>query len=111
MCPDEERTMLNKEQARAFHHDVVQLLSASSRSRKDIQTEVTFLTTRVKHPDEDDWVKLKRLLRYIREVINMPIILKVDSLNIIKWWVGASHATHGHRKRHLRLAENIGGQD
>jgi hypothetical protein len=60
--PDEERTTLNEEQTQAFHHDVAQLLFASSRSRKDIQTAVSFLTTRVKHPDEDDWDKLKRLL-------------------------------------------------
>jgi hypothetical protein len=46
--PDEERTFLNKEQARVFHHDVAQLLFASARSRKDIQTDVSFLTTRVK---------------------------------------------------------------
>jgi hypothetical protein len=52
--PDEERTTLNEDQARAFHHAVAQLLFAPSRSRKDIQTAVSFLTTRVKHPDEDD---------------------------------------------------------
>jgi hypothetical protein len=42
--PDEERTLLNEEQARAFHHAVAQLLFASARSRKDIQTDVSFLT-------------------------------------------------------------------
>jgi hypothetical protein len=82
--PDEERTTLNKEQARAFHRAIAQLLFASSRSRKDIQTAVSFLTTRVKHPDEDEWRKLKRLLRYIRGTIYMPLMLRADSLNIIK---------------------------
>jgi hypothetical protein len=56
--PDEERTLLNEEQARAFHHAVAQLLFASVRSWKDIQTDVSFLTTRVKQPDEDDWGKI-----------------------------------------------------
>jgi hypothetical protein len=57
--PDEKRTFLNDEQARALHHAVTQLLFASERSRKDIQTAVSFLTTRVKQPDEDDWGKIK----------------------------------------------------
>jgi hypothetical protein len=60
--PDEERTMLNEEQTRTFHHAVAQLLFTSSRSRTDIHISVSFLTTIVKHPDEDDWGKLKRLL-------------------------------------------------
>jgi hypothetical protein len=95
VCPDEERTLLNEEQARAFHHAVAQLLFASARSRKDIQTAVLFLTTRVKQPDEDDWGKLTRLLKYIHGTVYMPLILNADSLSVIKWWVDASYATHG----------------
>jgi hypothetical protein len=30
----------------------------------------------------------------------MPLILKADSLNIIKWWVDASYTTHGDCRRH-----------
>jgi hypothetical protein len=93
--PGEERIMLNEEQARAFHHAVAQLLFASSRSRNDIQTAVSLLTIKVKQPDKDDWGKLKQLLRYIRSTIYMPLVFRLDSLNIIKWWVDASYATHG----------------
>jgi len=50
---------LNEEQALAFHHMVAQLLFMATRARRDIQTAVAFLTTRVKSPDEDDWGKLK----------------------------------------------------
>jgi hypothetical protein len=45
-------TKLNEELAEAFHHTVYQLLFAASRARCDIQTAVSFLTTRVKNPDE-----------------------------------------------------------
>ena len=37
----------------------------SSRARKDTQTAVSFVTTRVKKTDEDDWGKLKRALKYL----------------------------------------------
>jgi hypothetical protein len=61
---------------------------------------VSFLTTRVKQPDEDDWNKLKRLLKYTRRTIYMHLILRADSLSIIKWWVDASYATHGDCRGH-----------
>jgi len=44
---------------------VAQLLFVTMRCRRDIQTAVAFLTTRVKEPDEDDWAKLKRVLKYL----------------------------------------------
>jgi hypothetical protein len=80
--PDDERALLGEEQARAFHHSVAQLLFASARSRKDIQSAVSFLTTRVKQLD--DWEKLKRLLKYIHVTIYMPLILISYSLSVIK---------------------------
>ena len=53
------RKYLPEEQAAYFHHTVAQLLFISSRVRRDIQTAMSFLTTRVKKHDEDDWGKLK----------------------------------------------------
>jgi hypothetical protein len=105
---NEDRTLLNKEKERAFHYAVAQLLFASSRSRKDIQTAVSFLITRVNYPDEDDWRKLKRLLRYIRGTIYTSLILRADSLNIIKWWMGASSATHGDCRGHTGATMLLG---
>jgi N-acetylglucosamine kinase-like BadF-type ATPase len=106
--PEHERKVLGEEQARAFHHSVAQLLLATTRARKDIQHTVAFLTTRVKSPDEDDWMKLKRLLKYTRGTIYMPLILKADSLNIVKRWVDASHATHGDCKGHTGATMSMG---
>ncbi len=54
-----ETRPLEEERALAFHHIVAQLLFMSMRARQDIQTAVTFLMTRVKCPDKDDWGKLK----------------------------------------------------
>jgi hypothetical protein len=57
---------LNEEQVGAFHHTVYQLLFAANQAWQDIQTAVSFLTTCVKDPDEDDWKKLVRvLLKYL----------------------------------------------
>jgi hypothetical protein len=108
MRPDEEIVLLEEERARAFHHVVAQLIFALLQAHKDIQLAVSFLTTRIKQPDEDDWNNLKRLLKYIRGTIYMPLILSVDSLSIIKWWVDASYATHGDCRGHTGVMMSLG---
>jgi hypothetical protein len=85
---------LNEEQAQHFHHAVVQLLFLSVRARRDIQTAVSFLTTRVRKPDEDDWGKLKRVLQYLYGTKHMKLTLSVDDLQQIQWWVDASYNVH-----------------
>ena len=45
---ESEAKFLDEEMARHFHHAVAQLLFLSCRARRDIQTAVAFLTTRVK---------------------------------------------------------------
>ena len=62
--PPTKAKLIPEEQACAFHHTVAQLLFLS-RVRRDIQTTIAFLTTRVKHPDEVDCGKLKRVLKYL----------------------------------------------
>jgi hypothetical protein len=62
---EKDARRLSEEQALAFHHTVAQLLFMATRARRDVQTAIAFLTTRVKSPDEDDWGKLKRVLKYL----------------------------------------------
>eukprot|EP00957_Ditylum_brightwellii_P164084 12493498-Ditylum_brightwellii.AAC.1 len=59
---DNKDKLLLEEQALAFHCTTAQLLFLSVCARPDIQTPVSFLCTRTRAPDEDDWRKLKRIL-------------------------------------------------
>ena len=63
---DNMRELLDETRAQAFHHEVSQLLFTEIRYRKDTQTVIDFLTTRLRKPDEDDWKKLRRLFRYLK---------------------------------------------
>ncbi len=56
---------LCEKHAVTFHHTVAQLLFASMHACRDIQVAILLLTTCVKHPDEDDWGKLKCVLMYL----------------------------------------------
>jgi hypothetical protein len=97
--PPSEAKLLPEEQAAVLHHTTAQLLFLS-RVHRDIQTTVAFLTTRVKSPDEDDWGKLKRVLKYLCTTQRLPLSLFAESLSTIKWYVDASHQTHDDCKGH-----------
>ena len=91
---------LDNKRETGFPHAVAQLLLSFLRARNIIQAAVSFLTKRFRDPDEDNWGKLKLLLRYIRRTINLPLILRADSLTIIKWWIYASYSAHPYMKIH-----------
>jgi hypothetical protein len=91
----EDGHKLDEEQANAFHHTVYQLLFAANRARRDIQTAVSFLTTRVKEPDEDDWGKLKRVLKYLNGTKYLKLTLEANKINFtMHWYVDGSHQIH-----------------
>ena len=56
---EKDAKLLEEERAITFHHTTGQLLFMAAGARRDIQTAVAFLTTRVKLPDKDNWGKLK----------------------------------------------------
>ena len=60
---ERDNKFLTREKAEQFHHSMAQLFFVSGKVQRDIQTPVAFLTTRVKKPDEDDWGKLKRIMK------------------------------------------------
>jgi hypothetical protein len=91
---------LEEERALAFHHTVAQLLFMATRARRDIQTVVAFLTTRVKSPDKDDWGKLKRVLNYLNGRKYLKLNLSVDNLGVLKWFVDGSYNVHWDCKGH-----------
>jgi hypothetical protein len=97
---EKDAKLLDEERALAFHHMVAQLLFMATRARRDIQTAVAFLTTRGKNPDEDDWGKLKRVLKYLNGTKYLKLNLSVDNLGVLKWFVDGSHNVHWDCKGH-----------
>jgi len=85
----------NEEQADAFHHTVYQLLFVANRAWHDIQTAVSFLTTRAQAPDEDDWGKLKRVLKYLNGTRYLKLTLCAEQLKFaVHWYIDGSHQNH-----------------
>ena len=103
-----EAKPLPEEQSVAFHHITALLLFICCRVRRDIQTAVAFLTTRVKQPDEDDWGKLKRVLKYLKGTKHLKLTITADNINVIRWYVDASHAVHGDCRGHTGAMMTLG---
>ncbi len=103
-----EVCLLPEFQAVAYHQTVAQLLFLS-RVRRDIQTAVAFLTSQVKAPDNDDWGKLKWVLKYLKGTCSLKLTLAADSLTILHWYVDASsHQIHDDCRRHTGAFFTLG---
>ena len=75
--------LLCKEQRELFIHLVMQGLYLSQRGQLDIRTAISFLCSRLNCPDEDDFKKLMRLIRYLRHTIYMCLVLGKDDTNSV----------------------------
>ena len=48
--------------------------------------------TRIKDPDEDDWGKLERVLKYLKGTWNLKLNLSRDKVSLTNWYVDALFA-------------------
>ena len=55
---------------------------------------------RVNKPDEDDWGKIKRALKYLNGTRRLKLTLTIKLMGVIKWFVDGSHNTHWDCKGH-----------
>ena len=92
--------LLDPKHGEVFHTFTAKLLFACKRARPDMQTLTTVLCTRVKGPTVDDWNKLLQGLKFIHQTVNDKLILRVDDIRIINWWVDASFAVHPDMRSH-----------
>jgi hypothetical protein len=96
----DESKLLSKEQAEDFHTCVAKGLFLCKRARPDIHPTIAVLCTRVKQPNESDWQKLIRLMKYLNGTRDDKLILSADKLNVVKWYVDTSFAVHPDFKSH-----------
>lgn len=105
---DPEAEQLNEQRATLFHHLVAKSLYVSKRARPDIQLAVSFLTTRVKAPDVDDWKKLGRMIGFLKNTIDDDLRVSADKSGVIHWWVDESFAVHSDFKSHTGASMSMG---
>ena len=91
-----------------FVHLVMQGLYLSQHGRPDIRTAISFLCSRLKCPDEDDYKKLTRLIRYLRHTLYICLVLGRDDTGVVRWWIDASYAVHPDMRGHTGATMSLG---
>ena len=86
---DENVIKLKSEQKDLFHKFVAKLQFFGKRARPDLQTAISFLSTRVREPDTDNYKKLIRLMKYLKGTKDIPLTLEANNSGCIQWWVDA----------------------
>ena len=105
---DHDSPPLNIEQAETYHSITAKLLWVSQRSRPDIETAVSFLCKRVRHPTVEDWIKLRRTLKFLKKTKTDKRIMGADDILKLETWIDASYATHENMRGHTGGAMSFG---
>ena len=104
----EDPKALGDKQKKIFMHLVMQGLYLSQRGRPDIRTAISFLCGPLHNPDEDDYKKLTRMIRYLRGTKSLIITLQANDDGITRWWIDASYAVHDDMKGHPGATMSLG---
>ncbi|CAJ1960266.1 unnamed protein product [Cylindrotheca closterium] len=100
---------LDKAYQTEFHKFVAKSLFLSKRARLDICPTVAILASRVRSPNQSDWHKLVRMMRYLHSTRKWHLTLSADNLHVMKWFVDASFAVHPDFKSHTGGVMTMGG--
>jgi hypothetical protein len=82
---DEDLAKLPEKQKAAFHNVVAKTLYMAKQAWPDIAVSIASLTTQVRCPDVQDWVKLHHLVKFLWSMVNLPLILGVTSGRVLHW--------------------------
>jgi hypothetical protein len=99
---------LDRKRAEEFHTFVAKGLFLCKRGRPDIQPVISFLSTRVRNPNQNDWEKLKRMMEFLWTTRNDVLKLSVDDLSTIQWYLDAAFAVHPDMKSHTGSNMTLG---
>jgi len=61
---------------------------------------MAFLCTRVQEPDEDDYKKLGRVIKYLRQTKFLKLTMEADQLDVNRWYIDGAFAVHDDMRSH-----------
>ena len=97
---NEKARKLDGRRKERFISVVMKLLWLIQRGRPDCTTPISYLCTRAKEPDIEDWKKLKRLLCFLKQTINEERIIGAKDLHKMQTFIDSSHAVHENMRGH-----------
>jgi hypothetical protein len=106
---DENSPSLSKKEHEMFHSTVAKALYLTLRTRPDIATTVSFLTTRVSCPTKQDWNKLMRMMSYLQHNPHKGLLFPTKGGMEIDAYIDAAFCAHMDGKSHTGVIVRIGG--
>ena len=108
MTVDKDSERLDEHRRNVFHSVTQKLLYIKKRERPDLETLLSFLTTRVTKSTVEDWKKLKRGLQFFLCTINNERIIGATTLRELFTWIDAAYAVHNNMRSHTGGAISMG---
>jgi hypothetical protein len=106
--PHEHSPELTKEEAEMYHTFTAQGLFLTKRARPDISPSIAYLTTRVRKPNQDDWQKLVRMMKWLKQTSKDRLTLCSNGKRVGEWHVDAAFAVHPDFKSHTGSTFTLG---
>ena len=95
------------------HSIVAKGLFVSNRSCPDVLPTISVLSSRVRSPNQSDWVKCRRFVKYLDSTKDLHMVLHYDGTSIARWHVDAAYGVHqdfcSHSGGTLLMHESGGG--
>ena len=73
------------------------------RARTDVESVESYLFTRTSKPNESNWLKLIRMMSFLKGTRNKILTLEIVDLQVLKWYIDAAFAVHPDMKSHNGL--------
>ena len=105
---NEETQKLDDKKKAIFHTFVMKTMFLCKRARPDIEPAVSYLSTRTSKPDKSDWIKMVRMLSFLKGTINDVLTLESDNNKTLCWYIDAAFAVHPDMKSHSGLTFTLG---
>jgi hypothetical protein len=99
---------LDTKRSEIFHTFVAKGLFLCKRAIPNIQQANSVLCTIVKDPNQADWEKLMRVMKYLNGTRNEYLTLSANDLRVVKWYVDASFVVHLDFKSHTGAVMTLG---
>ena len=97
---DKSLPLLNVDGAGFFHSTTARYIFAAKQAMHDIQVAAVYLYTRVRKPTIDDYVKLTRVIMYLRATVHLPLIIGPNKSGTLLWSIDALFAVYNNMHSH-----------
>jgi len=91
---DKTSKVIDEKKKKIFHTFVMKGMFLCKRGRPDIHPSIAFLSTRTGNPNDGDWKKLLRLMKFLRLTQNDVMTLEASNEQNITWYIDAAFAVH-----------------